>query len=213
VEQAFLRGRFRREMDGPLTQVNLLTERGNVFAIVCLCPAAGFDLAEAHLKAALGRAPTAGTGILVNPSSLGKRCLRRRFDRPAFEDVPDYRLTSGGNGGQASMAPVGLRLPWRHAPPPLSGKAGDVFFEIHSYLRDIDGLHADEALDELCKLLYAKLYDEEQIPPGQAGRMRRGNGSSDECAADVRALYLEAAEHDRRSGEMKIPGYSRQHPQ
>jgi len=98
------------------------------------------------------------------------------------------------------MAPVGLHLPWRHAPPPLSGKAGDVFFEIHSYLRDIDGLHADEALDELCKLLYAKLYDEEQIPPGQAGRMRRGNGSSDECAADVRALYLEAAEHDRRSG-------------
>ena len=42
-----------------------------------------------------------------------------------------------------------------------SNQFENIFFEAHCFLRDIDGLHPDEALDELCKLIYAKLYDEE----------------------------------------------------
>ena len=45
----------------------------------------------------------------------------------------------------------------------LSKMVEDLFFEAHSHIRDIDGFHADEALDELCKVLYAKMYDEENI--------------------------------------------------
>ncbi len=80
-----------------------------------------------------------------------------------------------------------------------------VFFEAHSFLRDIDGLHPDEALDELCKLIYAKLYDEEMgldvfIKPV---------GNAEEFAANIRSLYKEANEYDVRVYALKIPGYKR----
>jgi type I restriction enzyme M protein len=101
-------------------------------------------------------------------------------------------------------------VPLSHPLGLLSEKVEGVFFEIHSHFRDIDGVHADEALDELCKVLYAKLYDEEQTLLEHPYRMqRRAYSSPDECAADVRALYFEAAEYDSRIYEMKIPGYSR----
>ena len=80
-----------------------------------------------------------------------------------------------------------------------------VFFEAHSFLRDIDGLHPDEALDELCKLIYAKLYDEEMgldifVKPA---------GNAEEFAANIRYLYKEANEYDVRVYALKIPGYKR----
>ena len=48
---------------------------------------------------------------------------------------------------------------------PISNKLENLFFEIHSCMRDIDGLHADAALEELCKLLYVKIHDEELVHP------------------------------------------------
>lgn len=44
---------------------------------------------------------------------------------------------------------------------PLSHSAESVFFQAHSFIRDIDGMHADEALDELCKIIQIKIMDEE----------------------------------------------------
>lgn len=35
-----------------------------------------------------------------------------------------------------------------------------LLFDVHSALRDVDGLHADAALDEVCKLLFIKIYQE-----------------------------------------------------
>lgn len=209
-EPSAFSGRFRMGGDDPTTRVDLLTEAQNVFAIVFLSPTHGFNSAETQLKKALDKVPTAGIGMLVDLSTDEKRCLRRRFDRSEFEYISDYRLAVNEKAGDASWVYVNSDSPLSRAPALLSEKVEGVFFEIHSHFRDIDGLHADEALDELCKVLYTKLYDEEQTALERPYRMqRRAYSSSDECATDVRALYFEAAEYDSRVFEMKIPGYSR----
>lgn len=80
-----------------------------------------------------------------------------------------------------------------------------VFYEAHSFLRDLDGLHPDEALDELCKLIYAKLYDEET----NSGVFNMPYGNVEEYASAVRSIYKEANDYDVRVYALKIPGYKR----
>jgi type I restriction enzyme M protein len=92
----------------------------------------------------------------------------------------------------------------------LGTQVENLFFEAHSAIRDIDGLHADEALDELCKVLYAKLFDEENTYVGEAYKMQRGlYGSAEECSATARQLYIEANAYDNRVYSLKIVGYRR----
>lgn len=43
---------------------------------------------------------------------------------------------------------------------PLTNNVEKIFFELHSDIRDIDGLHPGDSLNELVKVLYAKIYDE-----------------------------------------------------
>ncbi|HXB08913.1 MAG TPA: N-6 DNA methylase, partial [Puia sp.] len=91
-----------------------------------------------------------------------------------------------------------------------NSKIENTLFQIHSLLRDIDGLHADSALDEICKLLYVKLYDEEITKPGEFYRFQRNRYSTiEECASVIRLLYKEANEYDKRVFSLRIPGYKR----
>lgn len=99
-----------------------------------------------------------------------------------------------------------------HAPNPSCPSAvpensqfENMFFEAHSFLRDLDGLHPDEALDELCKLIYAKLYDEEL----DSGIFSSSAGNSEEYASGIRRLYSDANAYDMRVYALKIPGYKR----
>lgn len=85
-----------------------------------------------------------------------------------------------------------------------------VFFQCHSYIRDIDGLHADEALDELCKIIYTKLYDEEHTRVDSAYRFQHYlYGNESELATSIHDLYKEANEYDKRVYSLRIPGYKR----
>jgi type I restriction enzyme M protein len=85
---------------------------------------------------------------------------------------------------------------------PLSGRAEDVFFAAHSHIRDIDGLHADAALDELCKLIQAKLHDERPDAPARW----RGvdHGTIEDFAAAVRELHAEAVRAEGEADEEAI---------
>jgi len=77
-------------------------------------------------------------------------------------------------------------------------------------MRDIDGLHADAALEELCKLLYAKAYIEEQATTNSEGFVHsREFGCTEEYASAVRGLYREAIDYDLRVFRLKIPQYER----
>jgi type I restriction enzyme M protein len=81
---------------------------------------------------------------------------------------------------------------------------------VHSAFRDIDGLHAPDALDEICKLLYAKIFDEENSIKTHAYTFQRAlYSSTEECAAEIRRLYYEAVENDRAVFSNKIPSYDR----
>jgi type I restriction enzyme M protein len=170
-----------------------------------------FNAAEAVLKNAVQNTETVGIGVLTDGTAENTRVLRRRFDRNEFEYVRELEplaLNLGGskpaalytNGASADGSELNL----------LDVRVEDVFFEIHSHMRDIDGLHADEALDELCKLLYLKLFDEETTQPGEPFKVQRWlYSSTEECAAAIRSIYKEANEYDLRVFDMKIPGYNR----
>jgi type I restriction enzyme M protein len=93
---------------------------------------------------------------------------------------------------------------------PITNKLENIFFEIHSAMRDIDGLHADTALEELCKLLYLKAYLEEQesiLPVSRVSTI--SFGAIEEYASCLRALYREAINYDLRVFRLKIPEYER----
>jgi type I restriction enzyme M protein len=71
-------------------------------------------------------------------------------------------------------------------------------------------MHADEALDELCKVIYAKLYDEDKAFSEKPYRMQRKNyGSNEELAATVRSIYEEANTHDLHLFGTMGPDYKR----
>ncbi len=107
-----------------------------------------------------------------------------------LKDMLYYSLTkSSNNSGNKS----------------LNSNFENIFFEAHSFLRDIDGLHPDEALDELCKVIYTKLYDEEQ----KIGCFEGTYGNGEEYAASIRKLYSDANDYDVRVYSLKIPGYKR----
>ena len=191
---------------------HITTEGGEPFLAVVLAPVHEFNTAEAQLKDSIQNTGTIGLGVLTDGTASHVRLLRRRFDRDGFDYLHELdpldlgsvqrqvnRLLSNVDN-TLSGSPLGL----------LSERAENLFFEVHSHLRDIDGLHADVALDELCKLLYLKLYDEETTKKGELYRVQRWLYScAEEYAASLRAVYREANEYDLRVFGMKIPGYRR----
>ena len=93
---------------------------------------------------------------------------------------------------------------------PLTNSVESLFFEAYSHIRDIDGLHADEALDELCKVLYTKLFDEEHTLTGKPFKTQYGiYGNTAELSTCIRELYKSANEYDKRVYSLRIPGYKR----
>lgn len=70
-------------------------------------------------------------------------------------------------------------------PVPLGNNLETILFEAHSHLRDIDGLHSDSALDEICKLLFAKIYDEHQSET----LFKSDYANIDETAMMIRELH------------------------
>lgn len=93
---------------------------------------------------------------------------------------------------------------------PLSSNLEATFFQAHSHIRDIDGMHADEALDELCKIIYTKLFDEEQNTKKMPYKFQRAiYGNESELATCMHDLYKEANDYDKRVYSLRIPGYKR----
>jgi type I restriction enzyme M protein len=162
-------------------------------AYLALALASGDDRgAEQSLRDTLSASPSMGVGALVDSHFEPLRILRKNFRTGDFDRVAS--LDTG-----ARLAPA-ERIP-PSALRPLNERVEDLLFELHSALRDIDGLHAPEALDEMCKLLYAKLHDEENAQETRELLFQRaGHFSAEECAAQIRQLYSDAVAHDRARG-------------
>jgi type I restriction enzyme M protein len=195
------------ESDG----IVLKNQFGEPFLVCVLDSQRGLEYAEAALKSTMLGLPFAGCGLATDADSF--RFVRRRF----VDDKFDF-LTALEPFNLSPSAPLNLlrnlkadgELGRGRALVPLTERLESVFFEMHSHMRDIDGLHADEALDELCKLLYAKLFDEERTKVGDVYSLQRWiYSSSEEFASAIRSIYTQAGAYDSRVFSLKIPGYKR----
>lgn len=140
-------------------------------------------------------------GALVSEDYKIVRVLRKSFRTGDFDLVANLDSSSVLLPSE-KIAKSSLR--------PLTQRVENLLFEIHSAFRDIDGLHAPEALEEICKLVYAKLFDEENSNrSGEVVFQRSGRCSVEECAAEIRRLYDAAISDDKAIFSNKIPSYDR----
>lgn len=158
--------------------------------------AVGADATEPALAARLGAERFATLGLLAPqpgaPQLFERRVGSDRLERvaridawaPPAADVPRRRR---GVAGPRGLVPLERRLE-------------GVFFETHSHMRDIDGLHAPEAVDELCKLLFLKLQDEVQTAEGQALNLQRAQHGSLEAYASAARRQFDAGVSEQGPG-------------
>ena len=150
-------GRTARGAPGGFFGFALVTASGDPFLWASIAPA-NAALAESRLREILRSAPFSRRGICTDGSLEGTRILRQRSNSEVCDFVPDLETFLGSSAQNSSgcfRAPGGNANPGQELEP-ISASLEEVFFQAHSHIRDIDGLHADEALDELCKILYAK---------------------------------------------------------
>jgi type I restriction enzyme M protein len=176
-------------------------------------PESEFQEAERQLETYLSSTHTATIGMVTDGDRV--RCIRKKINPNDFEyipDIPAYGLEATNKAKLVREIPksnprlkTGLK--------PLSDNYERLLFECHSVIRDIDGSHADEALDELCKVLYAKIYDERTTTEKQEGAEFRfqvyGTSNPSEAASNIRELYEEARKKDIEIYSKRIPGYER----
>lgn len=194
--------------------IALLTHDGHPFAWISVSGKEENNEALKNLRALLLASKTAGYGISTDGSKDGTYFLRRRFDSDKLEFINDIEPFSSPGGAIASHLYLfnfdGKNAEKHKQIVPIDNRIENIFFEAHSHIRDIDGLHADEALDELCKMLYVKMYDEESANPSEPVRFQKWlYGSSEELAATIRALYTFANEYDKNKFCNEIPEYGR----
>ena len=140
----------------------------------------------------------------------------KKIDPNDFDIIAD--LPSYSKEGIASKAKLVREIPKITASSktgltPLSENYEKLLFECHSIIRDTDGLHADEALDELCKTIYCKIYDErtviEKTEDTEFKFQIYGASNTAEVAAYIRELYKEARNRDIEIYSKRIPNYER----
>ena len=135
---------------------------------VALSEAPAIAQREAAIRFALDTG-TISTVLLCDDTAAYREILRRNFRENRFDPVsslPTYRLPKAS--GQLSLFNQGSqRERCGASPAAITNKLEDLFFQMHSIMRDEDGLHADEALEELCKLLHLKTSTElSNVPVG-----------------------------------------------
>lgn len=172
-----------------------------------------FREAERQLESYLASTHTATIGLVTDGDRV--RALRKKIDPNDFDYIPDIpaygletqvrvqlvrEIPADGNSRSTGLTP-------------LSSNYERLLFDCHSAARDIDGLHADEALDEICKVLYTKIYDERSTTKKPAGTPFRfqtyGASNASEVASTIRTVYEEARTADLEVYSQRIPQYER----
>lgn len=172
-----------------------------------------FKEAERQLETYLASTHTATIGMITDGDRV--KTIRKKIDPNDFEYIPDLpsfgletrvkvqlvrELPAMGYGGS-----TGLKT--------LSADYEKVLFDCHSAARDVDGLHADEALDEICKVIYAKIFDERHTTKQADSTAFRfqtyGASNASEVASNIRTLYEEARTADINIYSKRIPDYER----
>ncbi len=205
------------DQSAPLSGFVLKTPNGAPFLLGVVASDSDKERATTEAFQYALSSETLGLVAVSLPGREEPKYFRRRFDQPKFDEMPELEYYCKG-----ALGPQGVLL--EDSPPyrskskkvaqqpllPISNKLENIFFELHSCMRDIDGLHADAALEELCKILYVKIYDEELLERKDHETLHTKNfGCCEEYAASIRQLYREAIDYDLRVFRLKIPQYER----
>lgn len=161
---------------------------------------------------------TESIGLLSFFSGTSKEITlyRRRFRDNGFDLITElehyFKAQKENQGDTLTASEDGADHDGSADPSllPIKNKVEDIFFDIHSVMRDVDGLHSDSALEELCKLLYLKCYVEEQASRLPLPLVHSSCfGNIEEFSGALRALYRDAINYDLRVFSLKIPAYER----
>ncbi len=191
-------------------QFSVCTEEGAPF-LLGLVSGGAIDDRVRLLKQAFDEAQVCSSGVVMEGGHLtAYRYRSKDSDLIAVDALESYKFLERGAKPLLYTQP-GDEYPLGTLPiAPLTDSVESVFFDAHSHIRDIDGLHADQALDELCKVLYTKLFDEEHTSPGEPLRAQFSiYGNTSELSTAFRGMYRAANEYDNRVYSLRIPGYKR----
>ncbi len=193
------------------------TRGGKPFLLAVACASSRIARALEQATKYIVGTETIGLLVLATDDASHGEFYRRRFDSNKLDRIPDLEYYFKGAVGAQSILleePAEYRSSRDQVSdkdlPPLSNRLENLFFEIHSCMRDIDGVHADVALEELCKLIYVKAFIEENaVSIPECPVHSREFGSMEEYAATIRGLYRESIDYDLRVFRLKIPQYER----
>lgn len=171
--------------------------------------------ANEQLQSSLSVTYTTNVGMATNGDEV--RCFLKQIDPKEFVphfDIPEYKLRDSPKHTQPS------KLIKSSEPSKVSHRKtgllemdfptfSRVLFECHSIMRDHNGLHADQALDEMCKLIYTKIFDEISTPlDGDFQFQTWIYSSTEELGSSIRTLYAEARDRELSEMDARIRGYS-----
>ncbi len=129
-----------------------------------------FTEKQRQLESYLAATHTATVGMITDGDTT--KVVRKKVDPNDFDyiaDIPSYGAETATRARLAREVPADTADTRTTGLKSLTGGYEKRLFDCHSAIRDVDGLHADEALDELCKVLYAKIYDERSVLNKAAG--------------------------------------------
>ena len=175
-----------------------------------------FEEKQAQLESYLSARHSATIGLVTN--GIETRVLQKKIDPNEFNFIPDipscnqkqidykkYLVRELTAEDIAEKRETGLE--------PITVKLEGILFDCHSIIRDVDGLHDDDALDQLSKILFTKIFDENQACAQKEGARFKfqiyGAGNYEEVASTIRDLYNSAREYDLNTNAQKIVGYER----
>lgn len=182
------------------------TKRKNVSALE-------FEEAEKQLETYLASTHTATIGLVTDGNKT--RSVRKKIDPNDFEYISDIPSYGGG-----SLVKVKLVREIPKSDPsrktglqPITSKYERILVDCHNVVRDVDGLHDDEALDELAKVIYVKIFDERSTIEKEEGAefvfQTYGASNPSEAASIIRELYENARNKEIEIYNQRIPGYER----
>ena len=167
-----------------------------------------------QLQASLSVTYTTTVGMATNADET--LCFLKQIDPKVFAphfDIPEYELRDSTSHSQPSRLKKPLTSNLGQRKVGLLEMDDRVFsrilFECHSIMRDHQGLHADQALDEMCKIIYTKIYDEITTAYNSDFRLQTWiYSSAEELASAVRLLYAEVRDRELTEMDQRIRGYS-----
>ena len=199
LPRAWAKKRIRLSpVQGGLARAELLTDAGEPFMLIAASKAGQIAVAEAVIREELRRMQALGVGLCTDGSPETTFVLRKKHSTGEVEYAREFESFVDPSVSMLSAfrrksekLKSGEKILQRELLP-LSANLESLFFDVHSHMRDIDGLHADEALDELTKLLQIKIADERNTVSGKPYKLQCALYTcSEELAAVARMAYAE----------------------